>query len=100
MHGVAGQHGGARRVRADPMLDPIGLSVDHAHIFVIHAKGVGADLGHNGFKSLADRRATGDELDFSLAIDGRARAVGRTPAAFVEEDAHPNAHHLAGVASA
>ena len=86
-------------MRADTVRDTIGLSVNHAHVPVIDAKGLGADLRHDRFKSLADRRPTGDQLDLSIGIDGRAGAISRAPPAFVEEDAHPDADDLAGFAS-
>ena len=51
VHGAAGQPGRARRMRADAVIDQVGLAVDHAHALVVDAERLGADLRHRGLES-------------------------------------------------
>ena len=54
---LAGHDGDARGERADAALDAVGLAVDDAHLPVIDAERIGADLREHGLDALADRRA-------------------------------------------
>ena len=79
MHGAAGQHGGARRMRADAVIDAVGLAVDDAHAPVVDAERLGADLRHGGLETLAERGAAGDQLDRAAAVSTEILALSVGP---------------------
>ena len=83
-------------MRADAERNAIGLAVDHAAAPVIDAQRVGGDLRHDGFESLADRSAAGDDLDRARRVDGDFHAVGRAEAALFHEHGDADADQFAG----
>ena len=88
-------HRGARGVRADAMLDAVGLAVNDAHLLHVGAEHFGSDLSHHGLEALPDRRAAGDDLDLARGVDLNAHAVGRTEPRLLDEHREADADHLA-----
>ena len=74
-----GHHGRARRMRADAVLDAVGLAVGDADAPVVDAQHLGADLRHHGLEALAERRAAGDELDRAARYRPRCARHRRGP---------------------
>ena len=62
---LAAHHRHARGEGAHASVDAVGLAVRHAHIGVMDAERVGADLRHRGFDALADRGHAGDDFDLA-----------------------------------
>src|SRR5437870_9801964 len=86
-------------MRADAILDPIGLSIDDPYAAIIDTERVGADLGHCGRKPLPDIGAAGHQLDRACGVDTDARAVDWAEPAFVDKNADPGPHQFAGSAA-
>jgi hypothetical protein len=68
-------------VRADAVLDAVGLAVDDAHLLHVGAEHLGGDLRHHGLKALPDRSAAGDDLDCAeVSTWMRTPSAGPRPA--------------------
>ncbi len=100
MRGVAGHHRSARGMRADAVLNSVGLAQHHLHPAVVDAQRIGADLRHRGGDPLADRGAAGDELDRARRIDADPCAVHRPEPALLDKDTDPGADQFTGFAAA
>ena len=57
------------------VINPVGLAVDDANATIVSAEVFGSNLGHRGFKTLADRRTTGNDLNKPFIIDKDFGAV-------------------------
>ena len=97
---AAGHHRGARGVRADAVLDAVGLAEHDPHPAVIDPERLGADLRHHRVDALPDRRAAGHQLDRAGRIDADPGAVERAEPALLDEHRDAGADQLAGVAAA
>ena len=86
-------------MRADAILDAVGLSVDDAHPVVIDPQRVGADLRHRGDESLPNIGAAGHQFDAAARIDADPRAIERAEPTLVDKDPDPGADQLAGRAA-
>ncbi len=83
-------------MRADAVGNAVGLAVHDADAPIIDAKRLGADLRHRRLEALADRGAAGDDLDGAAGVDRNPRAVGRSAAAFFDEQCDAGAYCFAG----
>ena len=100
MHRAAGEHGRARRMRADAVVDQVGLAVDHAHALVVDAERLGANLRHRRLEALPQRRAAGDQFHRAVGIDLDLGVVARAAAALLHEDRDAGADQFARGAAA
>src|ERR1700739_1937161 len=87
----AGHDGGARGMRADPVLDLIGAPMDDTDAPIIDAQGLGANLSDDRLEALADRRAAGDDLDHTIGTDADADTIGWAKPALFDEQRQPGA---------
>src|SRR5262249_32865059 len=100
MRRVAGHHRSARSMRADAVLDAVGLSRDDAHPPVIDTERLSAYLRHRGDKALTDSGAAGHQFDRAGRVDGDSRAVHRAEPAFLDKDRDAASDQLAGITAA
>src|SRR6516162_11347628 len=83
-------------MRADPVLDPVGMPVHDPHPAIIDAQRIGSDLRHHGLKALSDRRAAGHDFDSTLMVDRDRDPIGRTETALLDKDRETGANRFAG----
>jgi hypothetical protein len=84
---------------ADAVLDTVGLSGHDPHLAVVDADRAGADLRHRRREALAERRATGHQLDRAGGVDRDTGAVKRPETAFLDKDCDAAPDQFAGSAT-
>src|SRR5262249_36938672 len=90
-------HGRARRMRTNAILDAVRAPMYDPHAAIIHAERLGTDLRNNRFEALAQRSASGDDLDIAARMHIDARAVRGPQTALFDIHCKAEADILAGV---
>jgi hypothetical protein len=72
-------------MRAEAARDAVRVAVDYAHVPVVHAERVGADLRKHRLHALAERGGAGDHFDASVLIHPRPCRIERPQSAFLNK---------------
>ena len=80
---------------ADAEFDALRAAMDHAHLAIIRAQNIRADLPHDRLEALANGGAAGNHFDDAIGVDIHMGAISRPQTALLDEEREARADDLA-----